>query len=166
VRTRGTRRALFILGVPLGLALTPACAVMVPPIKNSGPSVSQDGIRVAVVAQQCTQIREPDFPDYDLVEEIVDVQAQNVAATPITIRPDAFRLVAPDGAALRTITWEAAKPLAVGGGATRTFRIRFMNRGSLQCAREMELAPRSGVTLGSRPVRLNAVRFVPSRSER
>jgi hypothetical protein len=39
-----------------------------------------------------------------------------------------------------------------------------MSRGSLECARELELDARTGVTLGKEPVKLDTVRFVPTSS--
>jgi hypothetical protein len=150
--------------LPLALALTPACAGMVPPAQNSGPAVSQQGVQVAVVKQQCIQTQDPDQPDNDLAEEIVDVQVRNAAAAPVTILRTDFRLLTPDGFALKNQTWGSAAPLIVNGGDTQVFQLRFMSRGSLECARELELDARTGVTLGKEPVKLDTVRFVPTSS--
>ena len=143
--------------------LAAACGGMVPPVQNSGPSVSQEGIQLTVPMQQCTQNRDTDQPDDYLAEETVDVQVRNAAPGPLTIHPDEFRLLTPDGFALKTATWGAAAPLILSGGETRTFRLRFMAHGSLQCTGELKLDAAAGVRLGDRPVKLTTVRFVPYR---
>jgi hypothetical protein len=143
--------------------LAPACT-MRPPVQSSGPAISRDGVQLAVTSQQCTQTVEPDNQGSDLVEEIVEVQVRNASASPLTVRRDAFHLVAPDGTALTTQTWRAFDPLTVEGGQTRTFELRFMTRGSLACAREMTLDADTAVRLRERVLDVGGVRFVPSRS--
>jgi hypothetical protein len=150
--------------LPLALALAPACAGLVPPARSSGPAISPQGVQIAVVKQQCTQTQEPDQPDNDLAEEIVDVQVRNVAAGPVMIVRTDFRLLTPDGFALKDATWGSADPLVVNGGDTRVFELRFMSRGSLECGRELELDAGTGVSLGKTPVKLSTVRFVPRSS--
>jgi hypothetical protein len=150
------------IGACAPLVLAAACAGMLPPVQSSGPSVSQEGVQLAVATQQCTQNRDTDNPDDYLAEETVDVQVRNEAPAPITIYPDEFRLLTPDGFALKTATWGAAAPLSLSRGETRTFRLSFMAHGSLQCTRELKLDAAAGVRLADRPVKLTAVRFVPS----
>ena len=145
----------------LPLALAAACAGMAPPVRNSGPSVSQEGIELAVPSQACSQNRETDYPDDYLAEETVEVRIRNAAPAPITIRPDEFRLLTPDGFALETATWGAAAPLIVSGGETRTFRLSFMARGSLRCARELKLDAAGAVRLGDKALRFGVITFVP-----
>jgi hypothetical protein len=123
--------------------------------------VSPEGVRVAVVAQACSQSAEHDDRGEDLGEESVRVEVQNSSRANATIQREQFRLRTPDGFALEPQTWGAAEPFAVNAGATQRFELRFMARG-LECAREVRLDPRSGVRLGDKPVPLAAVRFVPS----
>ena len=148
----------------LAVALTPACAPLRLPAKNSGPANSGDGVQVAVNRQSCTQNVDPDFYGSDLVEEVVEVQVRNAAPAGLTVQRDAFRLVAPDGLALRTVTWRAAEPLALNAGETRAFELRFMTRGGLDCRHEMKLDVDAGVTMEGRPVALSAVSFQPLRT--
>jgi hypothetical protein len=145
------------------LALAPACW-MRPPVQNSGPAISREGVQLAVTGQQCTQTVEPDQYGNDLVEEIVEVEIRNATHTPLTVHRDLFHLVAPDGTALTTQTWRAFDPLTVEGGQTRTFELRFMTRGSLACGREMTLDANAGVRWPDRLIDVGGVRFVPSRS--
>jgi hypothetical protein len=145
-------------------ALAPACAGLTPPARSSGAAKSSDGVAVAVARQQCTQTAEPDWWGNDLVEEVLEVEVRNASAAPLAVHRDAFRLLTPDGAALRTITWGAADPLTVATGETRAFELRFMNRGSLQCSGEMRLDPDGGVALPDHTVSVGAVRFVPCRA--
>jgi len=152
-------------GALLAATLALGCGGLRPPVQNSGPSVSHDGVQVAVTRQGCTETVEPDQPGNDLVEAILEVRVRNAAAAPpLTVRRDGFRLLTPDGHALETVTFHAADPLVVEGGADRTFELRFMTRGSLACARAMTLEARSCLTVGDRPVAIGGVRIVPWQS--
>jgi hypothetical protein len=156
-------KSLVVLAV-LAVALAPACAPLRLPDKNSGPARSREGVELAVSGQSCTQSQEPDFHGEDLVEEVVEVQVRNATPAPLTVQRDALRLVSPDGLALKTITWRAGDPLALGAGETRAFELRFMNRGSLGCSRRMTLDPDSSVKMNGQTVALDAISFVPSRA--
>jgi hypothetical protein len=48
------------------LILAPACASMRPPAQNNGPTLSTEGVQLAVLKQSCTQTQEPNQPDNDL----------------------------------------------------------------------------------------------------
>ena len=147
------------------VTLTPACASMRPPAQNSGPTLSTEGVQLAVLRQSCTQSQEPDQTGNDLAEAVVEVQVRNAAPAPVTIRRTAFRLLTPDGFALKTMTWGSADALVLAGGETRAFEIRFMSRGSLACGRELQLDPGAGVCLGGKSVKMKAVTFTPSTTE-
>jgi hypothetical protein len=153
-----------VLTASLALSLAPACAGLAPPARNGGAAVSREGVQVAVARQGCSQTVEPEQPGNDLVEEIVEVEVKNPNAAPLTVHRDAFRLMTPDGSALETMTLRAADPLTVAAGETRRFELRFMTRGSLQCAREMSLDADHAVVLADRPVHVDPVSFTPSRA--
>jgi hypothetical protein len=121
-------------------------------------------VELAVSRQSCTQNVDSDFYGQDLVEEVVEVQVRNATSTPLTVQRDAFRLISPDGYGLKTMTWRAIDPLPLNGGETKSFELRFMTRGLLQCTREMKLDPDAGVRMNGRPIELGAVSFQPSRA--
>jgi len=152
------------LACSVALALTPACAGLHPPLQNSGPAVSREGVQVAVTRQGCSETVEPEQPGNDLTEEIVEVQVRNDTPAPLTVHREAFRLITPEGYSLETLTFGANQPLTVAAGETRAFELRYMTRGSLECAREMRLEAGRGITSGSNPVDVGGVRFVPSRA--
>jgi hypothetical protein len=157
------RVAAFLLSTFM-LALAPACAPLRLPAKGGEPVRSNDGVEVAVSRQSCTQNVDPDFYGSDLVEEVVEMQVRNAAPARLTVQRDAFRLMAPDGVALQTSTWRAADPLPLNAGETRTFQLRFMARGGLDCQQPMTLDLDSGVTMDGRPIRIGAINFQPSRA--
>jgi hypothetical protein len=86
---------------------------------------------------------------------------QNRSAEPATIHRDRFRLLAPDGSTVPTVTAGAAEPVAVSGNGTQTFQLRFMAHGGLACARPMSLDADRAVTVGERPVAFQPVSFTP-----
>lgn len=151
-------RPLLVLAA---VACAPACAPLRLPVENSGPARSREGVELAVTRQACTQHVDPDFPNADLVEERVELQVRNATAVPVTVQRDAFRLITPEGLALRTDTWRAADPLTLGGGESRVFELRYMVEGDLACDREMRIEPDGGVRLASGTVAVGAVRFRP-----
>ena len=155
------KRMLVGLALLLGV-LGPGCA-LAPPFKTSGPSVSRQGVQLAVTRQRCDQVQEPDEYGWDLVEATLEVEIRNVTLAKLTVRRDAFRLLGTDGTALKTQTWGAAEPLTIDGGATGTFEVRFMTRGGLECAGEMALDVDAGLALPDGPVKIGSVKFVPSR---
>ena len=146
------------------LLLAPACASLRPPAQNNGPAVSAEGVQIAVARQACAQTQEPDYYADDLVETTLEIQVRNATPDPLTVHRDAFRLMTPDGVALRTVTWRAMDPLTVKGGETGTFELRFMTRGSLECGREMRLDADAGVRVNGRPVEVGIISFQPSRT--
>jgi hypothetical protein len=152
-----------LVGAALVLAAASSGCALAPPFRNAGPAVSREGIQVAVTRQRCAQVEEPDEYGWDLVETILEVQVKNATPALLTVHRDAFRLLGPDGTALRTQTWRAVDPLTIDGGATRTFELRFMTRGGLECAREMALDIDDGLALPAGPVKIGSITFVPSR---
>ena len=144
------------------LVLAPACASMRPPAQNDGPALSQEGVQLAVVQQSCTQTKETERPNSDLAEAIVEVEVRNPAPEAVTINRTEFRLLTPDGFALKTRTWGSAEPLVLKGGETRAFEMRFMSRGSLECSRQLQLDPGAGIYLAGKAIRMKPVTFVPS----
>jgi len=157
-----------MVSIPLCAWLLAGCALR-PPVDSGGPALArrqgQIAVQLSLVRQACDQSQEPDFPGDDLTEATVEVEVRNAGAAPLMIRRDAFRLVtaAPDSVALPPMTLGAAEPLIVGGGAARTFQLRFMNRGSLRCASSLVLAPNAAVIAGERPLNVGAIRFQPER---
>lgn len=146
------------------IALQGACAPMRPPLRNAGPAVSQSGVQLAVVRQSCAQTKEPDFADWDLVEERVELSLENRSTEAVTIHRDRFRLVAPDGTALRPLTWFASEPLTVERGSTGVLQLRFMARGGPECTKEMLIDADGGVTQRERAISFAPVSFVPARA--
>jgi len=147
---------------PLLLAVG-ACATLAPPAQSTGPARSDKGIQLAVVRQGCSQTQEPDQYGWDLVEENVEIEVRNASPEPATVHREQFRLLGPDGSALRTLTWRAADPLMVAGGQVQTFELRYMTHGGLACTGEMRLDPGSGITLRESAVALRPVSFIPTR---
>jgi len=152
------------VGIVLAVALAPACAPLRLPYKSGGPAASREGVELAVSRQSCTQNVDPDFQGQDLVEEVVEVQVRNATSNPLTVQRDAFRLISPDGHCLKTMTWRAVDPLPLSAGETRTFELRYMTRGLLECTREMKLDADAGVKMNGRPIQVGAVSFQPSRA--
>jgi hypothetical protein len=150
-----------ILSLALVAGVTSACALR-PPVQSSGPSISQEGIAVAVVGQRCEQGREPDRNN-PLAEVTVLVRVHNPTRDAATIHRTDFRLVGDERYALRTRSWGAAEPLRVEPGADETFDLRFMARGAFECAKELRLDPGTGVVTRDRVVKLLPVSFVPRR---
>lgn len=152
-----------IVAITLFLATVGSGCALAPPFRNSGPAVSQQGVQLAVTRQRCDQVDEPDEYGWDLVETTLEVQIRNATPARLTVHRDAFRLLGPEGSALRTQTWGAADPLTIDGGTTGTFELRFMTRGGLECAGEMALDVDAALALPDGPVKIGSVKFVPAR---
>ncbi|HEY8925028.1 MAG TPA: hypothetical protein VIU64_11660 [Polyangia bacterium] len=158
VSPRALIRPLLLLAAATGVA---SCAPLRLPAENAGTARSREGVELGVTRQACSQNVDPDFPNADLVEERVELQVRNATSAPITIQRDGFQLIAPDGTALRPLTWRAGDPMNVKGGESRTFELRYMTRGSLACDGEMKLEPDGSIRLAHRAVTVGAIRFRP-----
>jgi hypothetical protein len=154
------RFAVGMAAVTLAIAGA-SCATLQPPGRTSGGAQSREGVAIAVARQHCSQTFEPSWTGRDLTEEILEIEIRNAAREPLMVRGDAFRLVTPGGAALRSLTWRAADPLPVAAGDTQILRLRFMGRGGLACEREMRLDPDGGLRPAGRAISIGPVAFVP-----
>ena len=143
------------------VALAPACAPVGAPSWHGKPVVSAEGVQVGVPRQTCTQNVDPDFAGEDLVEATLEIEVRNATRDAVLVRRDQFRLVAPDGTAVKPLTWRSADPLTIAAGAEAAFELRFMNRGGLGCGAELALDAGAGVVVGQAPIHLAALRFVP-----
>lgn len=147
----------------LGLfGLLPACALK-PPVENSG-TASKNGVQVAVIGQRCTETVEPEWPGANLVQAIVELQVANTGSAPLTVHPDRLDLRGTDGRKVPTAGWGAGDTLSVDAGQSRVVKVRFMTRGGLSCTKPMQLDADSGITMGTAPVKVGSVTFVPSRA--
>jgi len=152
---------MFVLAAAVALpALAGGCATMRAPAQGGAPAVSPEGVKVALVGETCTQSREPDWKGANLIEVQLALAVTNPTSAPLMVHRDQFRLVAPDGTAVQTITYGAADPLSVAPGE-QSFELRFMTRGGLRCNTPMDLETRGGVLAGDHPVTLASVRFIP-----
>jgi hypothetical protein len=156
----GVSRSAVLVSVVLSW-LAGGCVSLRPPAQTSPPVVSPEGVQVALLGQSCVQLKGRQWPEADLVEVRVAVGVQNPTPSPLVVHRDRFRLIAPDGTALRPVTWRASEPVTVAPGQQPSFELRYMTRGGLECAQPMELAPATGVMAGDRPLTLAAVRFLP-----
>ena len=157
---RASRIAILASAVVLP-GLAGGCATMGPPVQAATPAVSSQGIKVALLGQSCDQSVEPDWKGAQLVEVNVNVGISNPTSAPLVIHRDQFRLVAPDGTAVKTISLGAADPLSVAPGQEPSFELRFMARGGLRCTTPMQLETRGGVLAGDQPVTLAGLHFQP-----
>jgi hypothetical protein len=139
-----------------------ACAHLSPPAQNSGPTMAKEGVALALTGQSCFQSQETDWPDDDLAELVVEVQVANTAATPVAVERSNIHLALPEGGELPTVTAGAGEPLAVPGGESRRFRLRYMTRGVLRCASRLTLDTRGSVTLAGRVLDTGKIAFSAS----
>lgn len=153
------RQDLRLLAV---LTLVPACAMTwLPPARTTGPSVSREGVQVAVLAQVCAQADNPeDSLDEDHADLQVRVEVHNAAADQVTAYPERFRLVAPGEEVLKPVTWSGDDSVPLQPNETRSFRLRFLPFGWRQCHLEMRLESSDGVTLGGKALRIGVITFV------
>jgi hypothetical protein len=144
----------------LALFAASACTHLAPPARTAGAVQSGSGVELAVTGLACDQVREPEFYGDDLAELTLAVSVRNGTAAPVDVRASDLRLVVPGGSRLETVSWGAARPLAVERGETKSFEIRFMNRGALACGEEVQLETRGSVTASGHAVDTGALRFV------
>ena len=128
---------------------------------NLGAAWPGINLGAAWPAERHGQSTEPDWKGANLVEVHVAVGIANPTGAPLVVHRDQFRLVGPDGTAVKTISVGAADPVSVAPGQEPSFELRFMTRGGVRCTTPMELETRGGVLAGDHPVTLASLRFLP-----
>lgn len=134
----------FVLWSGLAVSLTSSCAHIAPVISTT-PTRSVEGVELAVAGDSCDEEQEPDWYGSNLTELLVEVRVNNPTAHPIVVRRSEMGLQTSDGTRLETVSWGAASPLTIPNGQTTSFRLRFMNRGSLHCGSKVALDTRGSV---------------------
>jgi hypothetical protein len=148
-----------IAGLLLGAG---ACATtMKPPVANSGPALSQDGVQVAVLRQACLQTQPVDEVPTGSVDETVEIEVRNGSPDPVTVRPDRIRLVGTDESVATPAAAPSGSELTVAAGETQTIQLRFSARNGLECTKEMRLDASDGITRRASPVALHPLPFRP-----
>jgi len=140
------------------LAGTGACATMKPPAMNNGPTLSTNGVQVAVVRQLCAESSVNAFENW--IDERVELQVRNGSPGPVRIHRDKLRLLGPNGDVF-TAGSSPTDLLTVANGGTETFEVTFTAHGGLDCGRLMQLDPSTAITSQESPVALPPVSFVP-----
>ena len=148
-------RALILVAGVMG------CANMLPPVRNSGPAFSEEGVQLTVVGQTCHQSLDPVRPNNQRREVTLAIEVGNPTNFPVVIHRDRWRLVPSDSPAVRTSTGEGAETISVRTGVTAAFTLRFMPSGT-SCSHEMRLEPDSAIELGGSPIKIGGVSFVPA----
>jgi len=143
------------------IAVGSCATTMKPPVVNSGPVQSNDGVAVAVLRQACSQIEPVDEVPTAAVDETVEVEVQNGSPGPLTVHPDRFRLIAADGGTPATAASRAGATATIAQGDARTFEVQFVATGGLACTKEMRLDASGGITRQDSPVALQPVPFRP-----
>lgn len=147
--------ALLLLGIG-------ACATtMMPPVANSGPVSSGNGVSVAVLRQACLTTAPVDEVPTGSVDETVEVQVRNGSPEPLTVHPERFVLRGADGGEPATPAMTSGDARTVAQGETQTFQLQFSARAGLECTQEMRLDANAAITLHDAPVALAPVPFRP-----
>jgi len=136
-------------------------------VRNDGP-VRAQGVAVALVGQRCDYA-----PDVNATEESnnnppnrlelgVRLSIENASPEAITVQPENLRLLAGEAAEAPI---QPPPPLNVAPGGTAKINLRFQHRGDLGCNANLSLGLTSAVLVGTKPVELRPVAFVPTSSE-
>jgi hypothetical protein len=148
----------------LVVSVTSSCA-HVAPVSGAVPTRSAEGVELAVAGDSCDEEQEPDWYGWNLTELLLQVRVSNPTGRPIAVRPSDIGLRTPDGTRLNTVSWGAASPLAVSTGETKSFDLRFMNRGSLHCGTKVELDTSGSIRTEGRSLTTDGIVFTASSSK-
>ena len=146
-----------------GLALLAVASCgggMLPLARNSGAAFSEEGVVLAVIAQNCRQAADPSHPGKTLLDASFAVEVGSSTPAPVAVRPGRFVLGVSDRSVAPTPTPEQADMTLVETGTTFRFLLHFFAPG-VRCSQEMRLVPDSALEIRGQPVKIDAVRFVP-----
>jgi hypothetical protein len=152
--------AAALVRVVLTLGLGTGCTKMLPPARSSGAMLSDDGISLAVVGQNCAELHAAGVSPARTIEMTLAVEVGNPTPEPVGVHPDRIMLLAPGPISPRFLKLEDSEPVAVAGGTTAPFTVRFVAPG-VTCSQELQLDSSSALEWHGRKVVLSAIRFVP-----
>jgi len=116
---------------------------------------SHDGVALAITRQGCSQSTDAEEPSWDLVEERLAVEVRNGSPEPVTVQREKFRLLLPDGSALKSKTWGAADPVTVASGQRHVFKLLFIAHSDCQSAMKLDVG--EGIALPEHAVALGVI---------
>jgi len=147
------------LPATLILACTSACALS-PAVRTSGPAVSKEGVRVAVVGQHCDGSTEPDYPT-DVVDLTLALRVTNATPEAALVQTARLGLMAAEATKSAIEVSNADAQFVLAPGTERTFEIRFKTRELLRCSQAMRLDLARAVSIDGQTVDLGVITFVP-----
>jgi hypothetical protein len=150
--------------VVLGLAASCGYAA---PYTSSGPSLSKEGVQIAIAGKRCFVNRSGEqFPttvDDDLLNLDLNLQVKNDTKHAARLSPDRVLLsetVSGESTVMRPREFEA---ISLQPGETKVVSLHFEQSGKLDCHHEMALEPQDAVeTDGKQSARFETIRFLAS----
>jgi hypothetical protein len=152
--------------VVLVLSSAASCAYAVP-YRSSGPSVSKEGVQIAIAGERCFVNRSAEeFPttvDDDQLNLDLRLQIKNDTNRMAVLSPERvllFETVRGERTVMRPLESGA---ISVGPGETKVVSLDFEQSGQLDCDHEMALETQDAVEIdGGRIAKFEPLRFLAS----
>jgi len=135
----------------------------VAPYQSSGPSISKEGVRFAIIGERCYVNRSgeqwPTTVNDDELNLRMRLQVENQASQPAVLSLDRFLLSEAIGGERRVIQPRESESLALQPGETKVLSLDFEQHGTLDCHHEMALEAQGAVAIGGVRVAFEPMRF-------
>jgi len=153
------------LAAVIGL-LTTGCGYSAP-YMTSGPSLSNQGVEVAIAGVSCYVNRSADMylqgVDPDRLGLDVKLQVQNNSGQVAQISEGRVRLADPASPATQALTPDKFQVVSVLPGETKELPLSFTTSDVLSCHHGFELILADSVEVGASPIALSPISLVASR---
>lgn len=149
-----------------GVVLAASCGY-VAPYTSSGPSLSKEGVEIAIAGERCYVNRSAEqFPTTvgdDRLNLDLRLQVKNASNHIAVLSPDRVRLSETVGGERMVMQPRASETISLQPGETKMVSLDFEQSGTLDCHHDLALEAAGAVEIEGGKVNFEPIRFLASR---
>jgi hypothetical protein len=139
----------------------------VAPYNSSGPSLSKEGVEIAIAGESCYVNRSAEpFPttvDDDQFNLALHLQIKNKSSHVAVLTPDHVRLSETVAGDRMVMQPRESETISLQPGETKTVSLDFEQSGTLDCHHELALEAAGAIEIEGGKVSFEPIRFLASR---
>ena len=149
-----------------GVVLAASCGY-VAPYTSSGPSLSKEGVQIAIAGERCYVNRSAEqFPtavNDDHLNLDLRLQVRNESSHVAVLSPDRVRLSETVGGERTVMQPRESETISLQPGETKMVSLDFEQSGTLDCHHDLALEAAGAVEIDGGRVNFEPIRFLASR---
>ncbi len=157
--------SIFVLSLAAA-GLAASCGYTAP-YQNSGPALSQEGVKIALVGERCYVNRSGEqYPTTIVDDELhvgVDLKVTNQSDQVATLALENFQLEETAGGEHAVMHPQESGSVALSPGQSTDVALDFADKAELDCHHDLKLDSQGAIAIQGRPASLASIHFQPSR---